>query len=264
MITILQQIALLIGTFVGGATDAKTGYIYDWITYPMIGVGMILSLIQLQYFNLISGVLIFAGLFIVYKLGKIGGGDVKMFAGIALLNPYNEMNFLITLGFFAAITSLVFYSIFYSIKYIRVGFVMEDNKEGIRSALFLGAAIIAYFVVMFQGGLIKLPFILLAGIPFLLGIIFIAFQGGIKKEFFEKKVTLNKMEEDEVISENNSKKILKILKGKSLLGDSEIALLKKNNIKSIIVLRDLPRFGPFIFIGTLFAILSPNFFMMLF
>ena len=264
MITLIQQIALLIGTFVGGATDAKTGYIYDWITYPMIGIGIILSLLQLQWFNLTTAVIIFAVLFVVYKLGKIGGGDVKIFTGIALLNPYNELNFLITLGFFAAISSLVFYSIYFSIKYIRIGFVMEDNKEGIRSALFLGAAIIAYFIVMLQSGLIGTSFIVLAGFPFLLGIVFIALQGGIKKEFFEKKITLNKMEEDEVISESNSKKVLKLLKGKNLLGDKEIKLLKKNGIKNIIVLRDLPRFGPFIFLGTLFALLSPNFFMMLF
>jgi Flp pilus assembly protein protease CpaA len=264
MIFLIQQIALFIGTLIGGMTDAKTGYIYDWVTYPMILVGIILSLIQLQFFNILSGVILFVGLFIVYKLGKIGGGDVKIFTGIALLNPYNELNFLITLGFFAAISSLVFYSIFYSIKYIRVGVVMEDNKEGIRSALFLGAAIVAYFLVMLQAGLVGIEFVLLAGVPFLLGIVFIAFQGGIKKEFFEKKVSLNKMEEDEVISENNSKKVLKILAGKSLLGDKEINLLKKNKIKHIIVLRDLPRFGPFIFLGTLFALISPNFFMLLF
>ena len=217
MITLIQQIALLIGTFVGGATDAKTGYIYDWITYPMIGIGIILSLLQLQWFNLTTAVIIFAILFVVYKLGKIGGGDVKIFTGIALLNPYNELNFLITLGFFAAISSLVFYSIYYSIKYIRIGFVLEDNKKGIRSALFLGAAIIAYFIVMLQSGLIGIEFIILAGFPFLLGIVFVALQGGIKKEFFEKKITLNKMEEDEVISESNSKKVLKLLKGKNLL-----------------------------------------------
>lgn len=264
MLTIIQQIAIFIGTLIGGATDAKTGYIYDWITYPMIIVGALLSIAQLQWFNLISGVILFVGLFIIYKLGKLGGGDVKIFTAIAFLNPFNEINFLITLGFFAAISSLVFYSVFYSIKYIRIGFVKEDNVEGIRSALFLGAALIAYFLVMLQSGLIQISFVILVGIPFLLGIIFIALQGGIKKEFFEKKIKLKDLEEDEVISENNNKKILKLLKGKFLLGNKEIKLLEKNKIRSVIVLRDLPKFGPFIFLGTVFALLSPNFFMLLF
>ncbi|MBT4870547.1 MAG: prepilin peptidase [Candidatus Diapherotrites archaeon] len=264
MITLVQQAALFIGTLVGGATDAKTGYIYDWITYPMIILGIILSLIQLQFFNIASGAIIFVLLFVVYKLGKIGGGDVKMFTGIALLNPFNELNFLITLGFFAAISSMIFYSVFYSIKYARVGIKLEDNKEGLRSAALLGIAIIAYFVVMFQSGLIGSSFVLFVGFPFLLGMLFIGLQEGIKKEFFEKKVPLTKMEEDEVICEHNNKKILKLLKGKSLLGDKEISLLKKNGIRSVVVLRDLPRFGPFIFLGTLFALINPAFFMMLF
>jgi len=264
MINLIQQLALFIGTLTGGATDAKTGYIYDGITYPMIIIGIILSLIQLQYFNLISGVAIFAILFVVYKIGKIGGGDVKIFTGIALLNPYNELNFLVTLGFFAAISSMVFYSVFFSIKYLRTGFVKKDNEKGIRSALFLGAVLVAYFVIMLQTGIIGIEFITLVGVPFAFGLLFIAMQEGIKKEFFEKNISLAKMEEDEVISENNSEKILKILNGKKLLGDKEIKLLKKNGIKSVIVLRDLPKFGPFIFVGTVFALLSPNFFMMLF
>ena len=91
MIQLIQQTALFVGTLTGGATDAKTGYIYDWITYPMIVLGIILSLIQLQWFNIGSGAIIFGLLFVVYKLGKIGGGDVKMFTGIALLNPFNEL-----------------------------------------------------------------------------------------------------------------------------------------------------------------------------
>jgi len=264
MITIIQQIALFIGTLVGGVTDAKTGYIYDWVTYPMIIVGVVLSLIQMQWFNLGSGAAIFVILFLVYKLGKIGGGDVKIFTGIALLNPFNELNFLITLGFFAAISSMVFYSVFYSIKYSRKGIVLKDNKEGIRNALFLGAAIVTYFIIMAQSGLIGIGFVLMVGFPFILGLLFLALQEGIKKEFFEKKISLNKMEEDEIISDRNDKKILKILKGKKLLGDTEIALLRKNGFKNLIVLRDLPRFGPFIFIGTLFALISPNFFMLLF
>ena len=68
MITLVQQAALFIGTLVGGATDAKTGYIYDWITYPMIILGIILSLIQLQFFNIASGAIIFVLLaWLVYK-----------------------------------------------------------------------------------------------------------------------------------------------------------------------------------------------------
>ncbi len=92
---------------------------------------------------------------------------------------------------------------------------------------------------------------------------FFAFQKEIKKEFFDKTIKLTDLEEDEIVSENNSEKVKIILKGKELLEEKEINLLKKNKIREIIVLRNLPRFGPFIFIGTIIAIYAPNMFMVI-
>lgn len=74
MITLIQQGILLIGTLIGAITDTKTGYIYDWITYPMIIIGLILSITQGQLTNIIIAGTLFIILLIGYKLGKIGEG----------------------------------------------------------------------------------------------------------------------------------------------------------------------------------------------
>ncbi len=264
MIQLIQQGILLLGTLVGGVTDAKTGYIYDWITMPMIGIGLVLSVLAGMWMNVVFAAGIFVFLYIMYYFGKIGGGDVKLFVGIALLNPYNNAGFLAALAFFAAMSSMLFYSIFYSVKYARKGIDWEKNYDGIRQALILALIIAVYFAVLYYYSGASIFFIYLFGVPMLAGLVFVALQKGIKKEFFEKKINLKDLEEDEVIAENNSKKILDLFKTKGVIGEKEIKQMKKMKVKNIYVLRDLPPFGPFIFIGTMCAIYIPDFFILLF
>ena len=264
MIQLVQQAALLAGTLVGAATDAKTGYIYDWVTYPMIAVGIITSLLAWQTTNLVLGLAMFVLLFVGYRLGKIGGGDVKKFTGIALLNPYNDINFLLTTALFAAALSMLFYSAFYSIKYARKGIKWEENREGILKAGILGLALALYFAAMAGYGLMNSFMLYALGVPFAFGLVFVALQNGIKRNFFEKRIAVGKLEEDEIIAAGrNTEKVTAALKGKQLIGKKEAALLKKHGVKFVFVLRDLPKFGPFIFFGVLVAIIQPNFFALL-
>jgi hypothetical protein len=265
MLQIIQQATILIGTGIGAITDAKTGYIYDWITYPMIIIGIITTLLQQQWNNLILAVLILTILYATYKLGKIGGGDVKLYTAIALLNPQNNPNFLMTAIFFAAMSAMIYYPTYYTIKYARRGIKLEENKEGIKRALLLGAIIIIYFGGLVGYGYINPTNAATLLVPMLFGLVFIGLQKGITKNFFEKKILLKELEEDEVLAEGkNSEKIMRILKGKKLIGEKERKLLQKNGVKSIYVLRGLPPFGPFILIGVSAAILSPGFIMFLF
>jgi len=264
MIFIIQQATLLVGTLTGAATDAKTGYIYDWITYPMVAIGIITSLFAWQTTNLILGLAIFVLLFIGYRLGKIGGGDVKIFTGIALLNPYNDINFLLTAALFAAALSMLFYSVFYSLKYLRKGINWEENREGILKAGVLGLALALYFAAMTTYGLMNSLLLYALGVPFAFGLVFVALQKGIKTNFFEKRISVGKLEEDEIIAQGrNPGKVMLALKGKQLIGTKEAALLKKKGIKFVFVMRDLPKFGPFIFFGVVVALIQPNFFALL-
>jgi hypothetical protein len=258
MIFLIQQAILFVGTLTGAITDAKTGYIYDWVTYPMLFLGFILALINFQLFNFLSAFLIFIILLISYKLGKVGGGDVKLFTAIALLNPFNSIHFLLTLIVFAALGAMLFYSIYYSLKYLRKGIDWQREKKNILNACFLALFLIIYFYFMSGVGLINELFVFVIALPLFCGLLFMALQKGIKEDFFEKKVFLKDLEDDEIIGDKNSKKIKDLLKGKNLLGEKEILKLKNNKVKQIYVLRNLPKFGPFIFIGVILAMSNPN------
>ncbi len=260
----IQETILFVGTLAGGITDYKTGYIFDWITYPMILLGVITSLFFGRHFNLLSGATIFAMLFLLYYFGKIGGGDVKLFTGIALLNPFNSIDFLLTVFFIAAMSSMTFYSVYYSIKYYRKGIKWEREKNGLQNALLIGFILVAYFVIMGSYGLISTGFLVLIGVPFIVGLLYFGLQEGIKREFFEKKVLLKELEEDEIIGSNNSKKVFGIMRKKQLVGEKELKKMEKEKIKSISVLRNLPKFGPFIFVGVVIGLLQPELVLIIF
>ncbi len=258
MLQLIQQLILLIGTLTGAITDIKTGYIYDWITYPMILLGIILSISQGQTNNLLYAGILFAVFFLAYKFGKLGGGDVKIFAGICLLNPYNNINFLATTIFSAALMSMIFYSAYYTIRYARKGLSVKKNKEGIIKAGIMEIILITYLGLMAHYEALQMQTAFLLGIIFSLGMVFVALQKEIKKEFFDKKIRLTEIEEDEIISQNNNQTILKLLKGKELIEKREIELLKKTKITEIIVLRNLPKFGPFILLGVIIGTMYPD------
>jgi Flp pilus assembly protein protease CpaA len=265
MIQLLQQLILIVGTLVGGVTDAKTGYIYDWLTTPMIVLGLVLSVIGQMWVNVVLCVIATVFLYLMYYFGKIGGGDVKLFAGIILLNPYNNVAFLMSIFFFATTSALIFYSIFYTIKYFRKGINIQENHDDLIKAGLLGLVSIVYLGTLYAYELVNIFFIIVFGFLLLAGLIFVGLQTGIKKNFFEKKVALKDLEEDEVISfENNSKKVLSLFKTKGVVGEKEILALKKMKVKEICVLRNLPPFGPFIFVGVCLAFLLPSFFELLF
>ncbi|MFA5125644.1 MAG: A24 family peptidase [archaeon] len=264
MLQLIQQSALLIGTAMGAVTDTKTGYIYDWITYPMIFLGFILSVMQQQWNNILIAAILFAILFAAYKLGKLGGGDVKIFAGIALLNPSNDYMFLATAMLFAAMGAMIFYSTYYTIKYAKKGIKIEENKKGIQKAILFATIIIIYFFILISMNLIGIGSGAIIFTPMIFGLIFIALQEGITKNFFEEKIMLKKIEEDEVLAERNQKKVLELLKGSKLIGEKEKKILEKHGIKSIYVLRKLPPFGPFILLGIVSALMQPGFFLLLF
>jgi Flp pilus assembly protein protease CpaA len=278
MILLLRTAVILIGSLLGAYTDFKTGYIFDKITYPMIAIGILLNLFELgkeisfeNFVNLFSvGITVFILGYAMYWLGKIGGGDVKLFTGIALLLPFEQgifpLNiFVLNALILAGISSLIFYGTYYIIKYAMKGIELKENKEGIKKAVSLGILILFYFFMIYSFGMEKLIIVLL--IPLSIALVFIALEKGIKKEFFLKKIPLNEMEEDEVIAmEFESKETLEKLKlgFKGVLGEKEKKELEKTGIKELMVYRGLPKFGPFIFIGVLINLTFPQLIVSLF
>jgi Flp pilus assembly protein protease CpaA len=278
MILLLREAVILIGCLLAAYTDFKTGFIYDKITYPMIAIGLLLNLFEFSqeisfgnFMNLFSvGILIFVLGYGMYWLGKIGGGDVKIFAAIGLLLPFESgifpLNiFVLNALIWAGISSLIFYGVYYVVKYARKGIELKENREGIQKAAGLGILILVYFYFIYSFGLGKMILILL--IPLSIALVFIGLEKGIKKEFFLKKISLDEMEEDEVIAvEFTSKETLeKINLGfKGVLGEKEKKELKEKGIKELFVFRGLPKFGPFIFVGVLINLVFPQLLISLF
>jgi len=259
---LLRQAAVLLGAGLGAFTDAKTRLIPDWITLPMIGLGILVNIAEFRAELFYVGAVVFAIGYLAYWLGKIGGGDVKLFTGLALLMPYYAGSiFVLDVLFTAALTSVVFYGAFYASKYARKGIKWREIKSGVARATGFGVLLAVYFYTIYSYGLVRLESAAVLGIATAFALVFLALEKGIRKEFFLKKVRLSKLEEDEVIAQDFlDKKVKKILglKFKGVLGKNELLALKKAGISSVPVYRELPPFAPFILLGVIAAIALPG------
>ena len=260
---LIRQIAILIASGIGSYTDYKTGYIFDWITLPLIGFGIVVNVFDQNYYGLLIGAIVFVIGYLLYYTGKIGGGDVKLYSGIALALPvFNGSIFIITVIILSSLSAIVFLATYYFIKYYRKGIDFKYNKQGILRAAALAILITVYLAVLLNYGFVGGSYALIVSIPLLFGTVFIAFEKGIRKEFFLEKIKLKNLEEDEIVAfefmdEEERKKIGKGFKG--VFGAKEKKELEKKGIKELLVYRNLPRFGVFIFIGVVLALAFPEF-----
>ncbi|GEM_PF-812011 len=257
-----REAAVLAACAAGAYTDWKTGFIYDWITIPLIIFGAGLNIFTGNYSGLLLGGAVFAIGYALYYTGKLGGGDVKIYSGIALALP--ELGggvFVLSVALYSALCAIVFISTFYTLKYLRKGIDLRANRDGIVKAGIVAAMFGAYFYFLSRLRPLSEPLLLIFGMLLFFGGIFLALERGIRKEFFLKKIKLADAEEDEVLALDfmeaaQREKIGMAFKG--VLGEKEKLVLAKKGIKEILVYRDLPRLGPFIFIGTCLAILMPS------
>ena len=260
---LLREAAVLIASAVGAYTDLRTGYINDWTTMPLIAFGILANIYELQWLGIGLGIAVFALGYILYYTGKVGGGDVKLYAGIALALPfYDGAVFIVPAALLAALAAVVFFSVYYISKYLRRGIDLKYNSEGIRRACILAAVAAVYFWAILRTGFVSEQYVATLGIPIVFGIAFMALERGIRKEFFVKEIAVSEMEEDEILAldfmePSERKKIESKMKWVFSAGDGKT--LEKSGIHKIMVYRNLPRFGPFIFIGIVAALAVPGF-----
>ncbi|MBM3282041.1 MAG: hypothetical protein FJY86_01715 [Candidatus Diapherotrites archaeon] len=97
MFPILSFFLSLIGLSISTYTDLKSRIIPDWIPYGMVVLGLGLSAYASFVAQSITPFLWSAGVtiatfilaYIFWRLGAWAGGDVKLFTGLAALNPFN-------------------------------------------------------------------------------------------------------------------------------------------------------------------------------
>ncbi len=243
----------LAGTALAAYTDIKTGLIYDRITYPMIAIGAVLAVAAAEWLAFAVAAAVFALGYGLYYAGKIGGGDVKLFVGISLLVPFvSGIPFIVGVLLVAAIASIVALSVYYVSRYAMRGIGWKEDLPGIIRAAFLAVPIGFYFFIIAVLGVISMAYIALLAVTVACGLAFVAFERGIRREFFLQKVRVSELEDDELIAKEFldaaiAKKIG--MGGKGVLGAKEIERLKKLGIAEVPVYRSLPKFAPFVFVG---------------
>lgn len=269
----LRFFIVLVGTMAASYTDIKTGLIYDRITYPMIALGICFTIADVFYEKnmllLLFPLAIFSFSYVLYFLGKLGGGDVKIFLALSLLLPsYKNKPFFISALFAAALVSVVVISAFYLFKFIKMKKKprIELNRSIVECVL-LGIALLLYFATLLYLGLIKLYSALFLAIPLAFALIFLALRRQIQGEFFLRWVRIDELEEDEIIAKEFLSKDMLDKLGASIKGiitEKDKEKLKKLGITRIPVYRDLPPFAPFLLIGVLLAYFWPDLFLNLF
>ncbi|PIU21444.1 MAG: hypothetical protein COT15_02355 [Candidatus Diapherotrites archaeon CG08_land_8_20_14_0_20_34_12] len=250
---------LLLAAIIATVTDLKKGLIYDNLTIPLIAIGIILNIFDFNIYNFAIPFFVFAFFGILYYLGKLGGGDVKLFIAASILLPfYNGQIFLIPALFFSALFSVVFLSVYYTVKYARTGVDIQKNKKNILQAAVLGILIIFYAFFMISSNILVLSSALLITVPLLFALPFLAFQSGIRERFFLKYVFLSELEEDEIIAKEFFEN-KEMFKTKGIITEEDKQKLKQLNIDKVPVYRALPPFAPFFLIGIILALLFPDF-----
>ena len=144
MIPQIQFAVTLIASLIAAYTDIKTGFIYDWITYPLIVIGVILSIIAGQWIGIVLAALIYGMGLYAYNTGKMGGGDIKLLAGIALVQPlYQGMIFVLGVLLVAAVSASIIMAIWYVGGFLLSGHKINWKTPRKKTALF------AFLVLLF-------------------------------------------------------------------------------------------------------------------
>lgn len=260
---IFKEIAVILAGILAALTDLRTGEIPDWITYPLIAFGIIAGLLEANWLGLGIGALVFGIGYLLYYGGKIGGGDVKLFTGLAFAMPfYNGVVFILPVLLYSALTAVVFLSVYYTVKLVRLKKLdLKENRQGIFNAAIIGIALIAYFWIMLNSGFFQMQNALVLAVPMAFALVFMALEKSIRKSFFAKSAKVKDLEEDELIAwdllPEKTKKLLD-LKFKRIIDEKLKAELRKAKISEIMVYRNLPRFAPFILAGIVLTILRPE------
>jgi Flp pilus assembly protein protease CpaA len=264
----LRILLVVLFCAVAAYTDKKTGYIYDWITYPLIGLGLLLNIFTFSFTQnmsivTIGGVIFIIG-FLIYYLGKLGGGDVKLFLGIHFILPYiNNQLFILWVLVFSCFLAVIFISIKYmfvilkKVKFTKKLLVSKISSIITNFCLFFGFVTFIYFSVNHSN---LSSWFYLTIVPIMLGLFINVFQDEIKKHIYLLWKPVKDLEDGDVLAKEYLTKTLitklnPILKNKNVIEEKDIELMKKKKITlEIPIYYYLPKFGPYILLGVIVSI----------
>jgi len=263
---LLRGAAVLIASAIAAYTDYKTGLIPDKITYSLIALGAVLLVFDFNFQAVLIAGAVFAIGYVFYYAGKFGGGDVKLFTGIALILPVlGGQVFVITILFAASAFAAVWMGAYYAIKYFRAGINFRENRTRIILAGAVGIVVSALLALSVSAGRISLFAAVAMGVPLLFALLFVALERGVRRVCFLKRVKLGALDEDDIIAiefldKGQAGKLGKMFRAglKGIIDEKAKRGLEKLGIKEVPVYRNLPRFGPFILVGVVIALIMPD------
>ncbi len=268
-------------------SDIKTREVPDWLNYSLITLGLgfniITSIISGTITPIINSIIgLIIGLIIGYLMfytGQWGGGDAKLMMGIGAffgLNPLASWNPMALQEFIIFLINLVFAGAIYGFTWITImiiknwkkfynSFVKKTREKKIIRIRLINLGVISTLIIIIaiiNNTIIRIS---LLGIALLLFIMVYAIiiAKTVEEVCMIKKIPVSKLTEGDWVAEE-----IKI-KGKLIAGPEnkgitreQIMLLKKNNIKKVVVKEGIPFIPSFLlafityyFLGNWFLLL---------
>lgn len=260
VIFFIRVFIVLVACAIAAYTDHKTGYIFDWLTFPLMGIGLLLNVFSFYWLDVLSILLIALVIYIfgymAYYYGKIGGGDIKLFLGIHLVLPYlNGQVFILWVIMASSLLSVLFVSVSYIFKlYNKIKITKDlllERKWKILFSLFflIFFSFLCYYVVKQD----SFPWFVYLTIPAIFfGSVVLIFEKEVKEHIYLRRKPVLKLEEGDVLAlEFCNKDFLKEtgLEKRAIIEKEDIVLLKELKYKSVPIYDYLPRFGIYILLG---------------
>ena len=137
----------------------------------------------------------------------------------------------------------------------------ENQNRLVPTVLYVGVLIL-YAVLATTSQLLGPLQLAIVLVPMALGVVYYALENGIRKHFFLQQVPIAKLEEDEIIAFDELPKNIQEkwkMGVKRVMEKTDQKALEEMGIKIVPVYRNLPRFGPFLFVGLLVSLVIPTF-----
>ena len=263
---VLAYLTAILGTLASTYYDLKTTYIPDKLTHSMILIGILLLFLRyslsaaLTYLGI--GVIVFAIGFIVYSLGQIGGGDVKLYTAITMLIPTFDSLIKTPAPPYPPIVSIFFVSALigvFAISTKYLGKVYKDREKingfNVKMASSLGVfAFIMALGLLFMRIVGVQSFVLM--FPLAIGLALYPFKEDIILLYVLEKKPISKITEDDIIAteyldEQTKIKIGLDIRKTYLTSELEkmMSNAKKAGVNMLPVYENLPTFGVYILLG---------------
>ncbi len=229
----------------------------DKIVYSLSGIAYLFLLtypINTAIFAALQGVIIFASVYLLYRMGQMGLAEGFSLSSLAVLFPYppaiagiSDLPFIFFIFVFSGLLFAVFI-VFYSLYKIRKMSKKITYKEVILLLLYL-----IFLYIFFTSGFGNMIFVLVISILFFSSFIANMFKDEIKKSFVYE-ISIDKAREEVFAYEYSSEKEREVLGNVKVIGEKEIKKLKKAKLKKVHIYKMFP-FSPFLLGGFLMSLL---------